>query len=189
MVHSSTQSTFRSSGIPSWGKWKLVGELGSALHLGCKQKYLDLKFHVECGGVCLLSHGAQTFCNQSIARDIPKSKRKRSNGCNMSQERIPRTQMSHTPYLLRVALGRRNWNLHRLHLSDGLWASKADTCCPQQMDDMETHTASCSGYMPNPQSLPEKRCCTFLGSLEKRIHKAEWNLLDWPKWKTEAKDG
>ena len=40
-----------------------------------------LKFHVECGGVCLLSHGAQTFSNQSIARDIPKSKRKRSNRC------------------------------------------------------------------------------------------------------------
>ena len=36
---------------------------------------------MECGGVCLLSHGAQTFSNQSIARNIPKSKRKPSNRC------------------------------------------------------------------------------------------------------------
>ena len=177
MVHSSTQSTFRSSGIPSWGKWKLVWELGSALHLGCKQKHLDLKSHVECGGVRLLSHGAQTFCNQSIARDIPKSKRKPSNGCkHVSRKDSKNTNVTYA-LLATSCVGPKELKPSQASPQRWLVGKQGWHVLPHsKWMDMETHR-SCSGYMPNPQSLPEKRCCTFLGSLEKRIHKARMKSI------------
>ena len=51
---------------------------------------------MECGRAYFLSHGIQTFCNQTTAPDTPQSpSRNRATNANMSPERIGRT---HIPY-------------------------------------------------------------------------------------------
>ena len=137
------------------------------------------------------------FCNQSIA-DIPKFKRKtRATNANISQgfQAHPCINMSHMPYLLRVALGRRNWNLRRFHLSDGLWASKTHACCPQQMTwkRTERHVLNAcwmGSQVEKPQSLPEEVVASFgkVGETNPQSQNIKSILeLDWQKLKTEAK--
>ena len=55
--------------------------------LDAKQKRQELD--VECGRAYFLSHGIQTFCNQTTAPDTPQSpSRNRATNANMSPERI-----------------------------------------------------------------------------------------------------
>ena len=64
--------------------------------LDAKQKRQELD--VECGRAYFLSHGIQTFCNQTTAPDTPQSpSRNRARNANMSPERIGRTHIPYTP--------------------------------------------------------------------------------------------
>ena len=64
--------------------------------LDAKQKRQELD--MECGRAYFLSHGMQTFCNQTTAPDTPQSpSRNRATNANMSPERIGRTHIPYTP--------------------------------------------------------------------------------------------